>query len=296
MSASVRLPWLRSDGSPPRVLLVDDSAIHRQAVRKTLHRATGGSCEVMEASDGEGALLLLDSEEVDLVISDVPMPNMAGSELVEALRSSAKNADTSVVIVSALHDEAEQKHLQLLGVSAYLHKPVLPDVLVGAVRTALAGRPAGGAGISDELLLDVASEVFEDFASLIVDRTPRELEWDAPVLHAEIAFSGALVGSLGVLASANVTKGMAHTLLRLDKSSSATEAQAKDTLAELSSVLLGTLLARSLPPEAPRQLGLPVVDVVDPEAVPRGPRALLLWDPLGRPLRVEVHTLLEVLP
>jgi hypothetical protein len=145
-------------------------------------------------------------------------------------------------------------------------------------------------------LLDVVCDVLEDFVSLIVDRAPRDLEWDAPVLHAEIAFSGARVGSLSVLASQNVMQGMAHTLLRLDKNASATEAQAKDTLAELSSVLLGALLARSLPPDAPRQLGLPVVDVALAEAVPRGPRALLLWDPLGRPLRVEVHTLLEDLP
>jgi CheY-like chemotaxis protein len=278
------------------VLLVDDSAVHRQAVSKTLRRASSGGCEVLEASDGEGALSVLVDQDVDLVISDIQMPKMTGGELVEALRSIDRNADTPIVIVSALRDEAEQRRMQLLGVSAYLHKPVPPDVLLATVRSALGGRPGTGAGMSDELLLDVACEVFEGFASLIVDRAPRELEWEAPVLHAEIAFSGALVGSLGVLASADAMKGMAHTLLRLDKGASVTEAQAMDTLAELSSVLLGTLLARTLPESAPRQLGLPIVDVVDPDAVPRGSRSLLLWDPGGHPLRVEVHTLLEVLP
>lgn len=283
----------RQGARRPRVLLVDDSPIYREVLRRTLRHPMAGQCEVLEASDGRHALELLVDHDIDLVIADVQMPNMTGSELVEALRSTDRYAQTPVVVVSALRDEAEERRLQLLGVTAYLYKPVFVDALLSAVRLALSPRHSASVGLSEELLLEVASDVLEDFARLIVDRAPRELEWEGPVLHSEIAFSGSLVGSLGLLAPSSLMQEVACGLLGLDAAHPASERNASDTLAELSSVLLGALLARALREDCPRQLGLPVVGTVRPGDVPCGSRSLLLWDPAGRPLRIDVTTLLE---
>jgi two-component system chemotaxis response regulator CheY len=66
-----------------KILAVDDSASMRQMVSFTLERA---GYDVMQASDGVEALSMAKKEVVDLVLTDVNMPNMDGITLIKELR------------------------------------------------------------------------------------------------------------------------------------------------------------------------------------------------------------------
>ena len=69
------------------ILIVDDSATIRQVVGMTLK---GAGYEVMEASDGKDALNKLDGKKINLIISDVNMPNMDGITFVKEAKKLAR--------------------------------------------------------------------------------------------------------------------------------------------------------------------------------------------------------------
>ena len=102
-----------------RVLLVDDSATTRALEQSILETA---GYEVLTAADGREAWQLLERSEVDLVVSDVDMPEMDGFALVEAVRRSTKLRDLPVVLVTARdRDEDRQRGLDA-GADAYIAK------------------------------------------------------------------------------------------------------------------------------------------------------------------------------
>lgn len=83
-----------------KILIVDDSAIMRKLVLRTLRQAGFEPAEVLEASDGVEALAKLEGGGISLVLSDVNMPNMSGLELLDRIKSNAKLATVPVVMIT----------------------------------------------------------------------------------------------------------------------------------------------------------------------------------------------------
>ncbi|MBX7078332.1 MAG: response regulator [Nannocystaceae bacterium] len=71
-----------------KFLIVDDSKVMRQIVKKTLREAGFGDAEVVEASDGVEALAQVAATSPDMVLSDWNMPNKTGIEFLTELRAS----------------------------------------------------------------------------------------------------------------------------------------------------------------------------------------------------------------
>lgn len=71
-----------------KILIADDSRVMRQIVARALRQAGYGHCDVVEAVDGEDALLKVHTEDPDLVLSDWSMPRMTGLDLLATLRRS----------------------------------------------------------------------------------------------------------------------------------------------------------------------------------------------------------------
>jgi two-component system cell cycle sensor histidine kinase/response regulator CckA len=114
------------------ILLVEDDASLRRAALRTL-RARG--YEVIEARDGEEALHLANAyrERIDVVITDVVMPRMAGPKLVSELR--ARRPDIQTIYVSGYtFDMLDPNALED---GSFLTKPFAPEDLLGAVLAAL---------------------------------------------------------------------------------------------------------------------------------------------------------------
>ena len=102
-----------------RLLLVDDEAVVRRPLRRTLER---GGHQVLEASNVAEARAVLDAEPVELVLCDVNMPGGSGLELVRSI--AAEHADTAIVMLTGVDDPAVAGEALAIGAFGYLVKPV----------------------------------------------------------------------------------------------------------------------------------------------------------------------------
>ena len=115
-----------------RILIVDDEEADRLLVKAILERA---GHETVLAVDGEEALRLHALREVDLVVTDLHMPEVHGFELITVLRELSN--PPAVVAVSGTGPF--QLHMaEALGAKYTLQKPVTPELLLRAVDDALA--------------------------------------------------------------------------------------------------------------------------------------------------------------
>ena len=113
------------------ILLVEDEPISRCAFAQLLRSA---GHDVIEARDGTEALALLSHWHVDLVITDLAIPNLNGLNLASFIR--ARWPKVPVVLISGYLSQ-EAGNIILDGVADFLQKPVRPSALVAAVQRLL---------------------------------------------------------------------------------------------------------------------------------------------------------------
>lgn len=102
------------------VLIADDSPTIRKFVSFAL--ALKGY-EIIQVSDGMQALEKLPSEKIDLVITDLNMPNIDGFELIKTIRSNEDYKDIPIIILSSLTGKEEIEKGIETGADSYLLKP-----------------------------------------------------------------------------------------------------------------------------------------------------------------------------
>ena len=102
-----------------RLLVVEDSVTTRTLMKSILEAA---GYDVLTAVDGQAGWQLLQEKEVDLVVSDVDMPNMDGFDLTEAVRASKKHQPLPVILVTARETEKDKARGIEVGADAYLVK------------------------------------------------------------------------------------------------------------------------------------------------------------------------------
>jgi DNA-binding response OmpR family regulator len=114
------------------VLLVDDDAAVRGALH---HQLTVEGFEVQEASNGFAALEQMLSYTPDIVITDIEMPGLTGSQFVLLMRDRPALAHVPVIFISANIDMYREclRHIPL-GLAEYLRKPLDVDLLVTCVQ------------------------------------------------------------------------------------------------------------------------------------------------------------------
>jgi two-component system cell cycle sensor histidine kinase/response regulator CckA len=125
------------------VLLVEDDSAVRAAARRALLRA---GFMLLEATDGVEALALctaIGGPTIDLVVTDLVMPEMGGLELGEELRT--RRPGIRILYMSGYTRDAMRRQRVLRPGAAFLEKPFTPQAFVRSVRAALASSPAEGA-------------------------------------------------------------------------------------------------------------------------------------------------------
>lgn len=117
-----------------KILAVDDSASMRQMVSFTLK---GAGYEVVEACDGVEALGLAKSNTVDLVISDVNMPNMDGITLISQLRQLPDYKFTPMLMLTTESGSDKKGEGKAAGATGWIVKPFNPDQLLATIKKVL---------------------------------------------------------------------------------------------------------------------------------------------------------------
>ncbi len=111
------------------ILIVDDSAVIRQVVKKTLDMAGLDVGEVYEASNGIEALAQLRDHPVAVMLVDINMPTMNGIQLLTRIKQNDRLQHIPIVIVSTEGSKERIKKLEQVGVLGYLRKPFQPEQL-----------------------------------------------------------------------------------------------------------------------------------------------------------------------
>jgi two-component system cell cycle sensor histidine kinase/response regulator CckA len=123
----------RDAGGSETVLLVDDNEELRRVVKRMLSRA---GYQVMEAASGAEALSHLDrGGRVDVVLSDVMMPEMNGRAVVEAIRQ--RHRDVRVLLMSGYNYDAAVRGMAQRGDVAFIEKPFTAEKLLQKLREVL---------------------------------------------------------------------------------------------------------------------------------------------------------------
>jgi two-component system chemotaxis response regulator CheY len=112
------------------ILIVDDSASIRQVVGIALK---GGGYNVIEAVDGLDALSKLNGQKINLIISDVNMPNMDGISLVKKIKENPDYKFTPILMLTTESDESMKEKGKVAGAKAWLVKPFKSAVLLSAI-------------------------------------------------------------------------------------------------------------------------------------------------------------------
>lgn len=115
----------------PKILLIDDDPHIRDLVRFALARE---GFAVVEAGDGARGLVLVRSEEPDLILLDVMMPELDGTEVCRQLR---RDSRIPIIFLSSRDDEIDRVLGLELGGDDYVTKPFSPRELVARVKAVL---------------------------------------------------------------------------------------------------------------------------------------------------------------
>jgi len=117
------------------ILVVDDSASLRQVVVIALK---GAGYDVLEAGDGKEGLAKLDGKKINLIVSDVNMPNMDGLEMVQEVKKMAAYKFTPIIMLTTEAGADMKEKGKAAGVKAWVVKPFKPDQMLDAVSKLIA--------------------------------------------------------------------------------------------------------------------------------------------------------------
>ncbi len=109
------------------VLIVDDSLSMRSVIKKTIRVSGFKVGEYFEAADGKEALKILADAWVDLVLTDINMPNMNGLELIAEMHNDQILSSIPVVMVTTEGSEKSVQKSMEMGAKGYIKKPFQPE-------------------------------------------------------------------------------------------------------------------------------------------------------------------------
>jgi PAS domain S-box-containing protein len=116
------------------ILLAEDHPVNTKLAVKLLQDA---GYAVLTAATGLEALQRLETEEVDLVLMDIQMPEMDGLEATQKIREQAKFADLPIIAMTAHAMAGDRSRCLQAGMNDYISKPIRQELLIGLISRCL---------------------------------------------------------------------------------------------------------------------------------------------------------------
>ena len=109
------------------ILVVDDSHTMRKFIIKAI-KASGVDCGIIiEAQNGREALKKLEEHWIDIILTDINMPEMNGIEFIRKIRESEVHKKLPIVVITTERAISIMKEVEGLGIEEYVKKPFTPE-------------------------------------------------------------------------------------------------------------------------------------------------------------------------
>lgn len=119
---------------PKKILIVDDSESIREVVSFTLENE---GFEVLVANDGTDALKFLDGRKIDMIITDLHMPEMDGITLIKHVREMEAYQRIPILFLTTESQTAKKMEAKEAGATGWIIKPFVPAKLIAALQKVL---------------------------------------------------------------------------------------------------------------------------------------------------------------
>jgi two-component system, chemotaxis family, chemotaxis protein CheY len=116
------------------IMTADDSASVRQMVSFTLKKM---GYEVVEAIDGKDALMKLGKQKVDMLITDLNMPNLDGIGLIKGARTLPACKFIPIIMLTTESQDSKKQEGKAAGATGWIVKPFKPEQLLAVVKKVL---------------------------------------------------------------------------------------------------------------------------------------------------------------
>lgn len=117
-----------------RIIIADDSATARMFVRRCLEVVGFTDAEFVEVNDGQEAMDNIQKGKPDLVVTDLFMHPVDGTELLRRIKSSAELSNIPVLVATSAKNPAKEAELLSMGAVSVLAKPVSPAAMMAALQ------------------------------------------------------------------------------------------------------------------------------------------------------------------
>jgi len=131
------------------VLIIDDSSSMRAVIKKTLKVSGFNVGKFLMAGDGKEALKVLEGQWVDIILTDINMPNMNGMELLTEMKKDEMLKSIPVVMVTTEGSDKVMQESIGLGAQGYVKKPFRPEE-IKRILNGIMGEEESGQRESDE--------------------------------------------------------------------------------------------------------------------------------------------------
>jgi two-component system chemotaxis response regulator CheY len=121
------------------IMVVDDSDTARSFIIKALQVGGVDIGQIYQAANGQQALEMLEHEWIDIVLSDINMPEMNGIDMVRNMKEDGLLQTVPVVIISTERSQARIEELKNAGIRDYINKPFTPESIKQIVDSILSG-------------------------------------------------------------------------------------------------------------------------------------------------------------
>jgi len=217
------------------ILIVDDSSLTRKRIKRIIEMANLDVGQFLDAENGAEALRILEHSNIDLVLSDLNMPEMSGAEMVHRMKAAQTTNSIPVVVISTESKTARIKELLAEGVKDYLHKPFTPEEFKEVMENLWSKTVTE----PTHLLTQALTQGLETMAFATAIPVDEDMLIPQKTIMTKIRFTGTKEGEIQILAGLDFCKILAENIAAIDKADSQS---AIDALKELANVTCGLFL------------------------------------------------------
>jgi len=120
------------------ILVADDSETMRAVVKKTVEMSGVPIGEFHEAANGKEAIAVLENNWIDVILSDINMPEMGGMELLQTVVANDDFKRIPLIFITTESSETRMEEAKRLGVAGYIKKPFVPETIKAILYEVLA--------------------------------------------------------------------------------------------------------------------------------------------------------------